>query len=182
MLNGNAGTDGRPRQGGCPASGGIGDCISGLSRQITTALPRTAWFWLTARGAIFIDTMQYHPTDAVYPRADLGQLVTEKVRTLGAQLVNSRGEQFIMPLEPRDVVTSAIIRECKERGLGLRTPNGEMGVWLDSPMIDMIRGEGTIARELPAMVRQYRRFTSYRSFRFSCTDLWLSERRHQDKH
>jgi len=84
--------------------------------------------------------------------------VTEKVRTLGAQLVNSAGEQFIMPLEPRDVVTSAIIRECRERGLGLKTPNGELGVWLDSPMIDMIRGEGTIARELPAMVRQYKRF------------------------
>ena len=107
---------------------------------------------------IFIDTMQYHPTGAVYPLQILGQLVTEKVRTLGAQLVNSRGEQFIMPLEPRDVVTAAIIRECRERGLGLKTPNGEQGVWLDSPMIDIIRGEGTIARELPAMVRQYRRF------------------------
>ncbi len=31
-------------------------------------------------------------------------------------------------------------------------------MWLDSPMIDMIRGEGTIARELPAMVRQFSRF------------------------
>jgi aspartate oxidase len=80
------------------------------------------------------------------------------VRTLGAQLVNSRGEQFIMPLEPRDVVTAAIIRECRERQSGLRTPSGETGVWLDSPMIDIIRGAGTIARELPAMVRQYRRF------------------------
>jgi succinate dehydrogenase / fumarate reductase flavoprotein subunit len=63
-----------------------------------------------------------------------------------------------MPLEPRDVVTSAIIRECRERSLGLKTPNGEYGVWLDSPMIDIIRGEGTVARELPAMVRQYKRF------------------------
>ncbi len=107
---------------------------------------------------IFIDTMQYHPTGAVYPLPILGQLVTEKVRTLGAQLVNKVGEQFIMPLEPRDVVTSAIIRECRERQLGLKTPHDESGVWLDSPMIDIIRGEGTIARELPAMVRQYRRF------------------------
>jgi succinate dehydrogenase/fumarate reductase flavoprotein subunit len=107
---------------------------------------------------IFIDTMQYHPTGAVFPLPILGQLVTEKVRTLGAQLVNSVGEQFIMPLEPRDVVTSAIIRECRENQRGLKTPNGDNGVWLDSPMIDVIRGEGTIARELPAMVRQYRRF------------------------
>ena len=106
---------------------------------------------------VFIDTMQYHPTGAVYPLPILGQLVTEKVRTLGAQLVNGDGEQFVMPLEPRDIVASAIIRECRERQQGLRTPTGEVGVWLDSPMIDIIRGEGTIVRELPAMVRQFRR-------------------------
>jgi aspartate oxidase len=80
------------------------------------------------------------------------------VRTLGAQLVNFRGEQFVMPLEPRDIVASAIIRECQEREMGLRTPHGEVGVWLDSPMIDILRGEGTIARELPAMVRQFGRY------------------------
>ena len=63
-----------------------------------------------------------------------------------------------MPLEPRDVVASAIIRQCQECHKGIETPTGEVGVWLDSPMIDVIRGEGTIARELPAMVRQFRRF------------------------
>ena len=107
---------------------------------------------------IFMDTMQYHPTGAAYPVQILGQLVTEKVRTLGAQLVNIDGEQFIMPLEPRDVVASANIRECQERHQGIETPSGEVGVWLDSPMIDIIRGEGTIARQLPAMVRQFGRF------------------------
>ena len=107
---------------------------------------------------IFMDTMQYHPTGAAYPVQILGQLVTEKVRTLGGQLVNAEGEQFIMPLEPRDVVASANIRECKERGQGIVTPTGEVGVWLDSPMIDIIRTGGTIARELPAMVRQFSRF------------------------
>ncbi len=107
---------------------------------------------------IFMDTMQYHPTGAVYPMQILGQLVTEKVRTLGAQLVNAEGEQFIMPLEPRDVVAAAVIRECQERQKGVGTPAGQLGVWLDSPMIDMIRGEGSIARELPAMVRQFGRY------------------------
>ncbi|MBA7688837.1 hypothetical protein ES703_97326 [subsurface metagenome] len=63
-----------------------------------------------------------------------------------------------MPLEPRDVVASANIRECQERHKGIETPTGEVGVWLDSPMIDIIRGAGTIARELPAMVRQFNRF------------------------
>jgi len=107
-------------------------------------------------GLIFMDTMQYHPTGAAYPVQILGQLVTEKVRTLGAQLVNAEGEQFIMPLEPRDVVASANIRECR-RMKGITTPTGEVGVWLDSPMIDLLRGQGTIARELPAMVRQFAR-------------------------
>jgi succinate dehydrogenase / fumarate reductase flavoprotein subunit len=140
----------------------------GIGRLHIQGFPTTNHYGATADGLvlayragaelIFIDTMQYHPTGAVYPLQILGQLVTEKVRTLGAQLVNSVGEQFIMPLEPRDVVTSAIIRECREHQKGLRTPNGESGVWLDSPMIDIIRGEGTIARELPAMVRQFRRF------------------------
>jgi len=33
-----------------------------------------------------------------------------------------------------------------------------IGVWLDSPMIDIIHGEGTIAKRLPAMLRQFKRF------------------------
>jgi succinate dehydrogenase/fumarate reductase flavoprotein subunit len=140
----------------------------GIGRLHIQNFPTTNHYGATADGLVlayragaqlaFIDTMQYHPTGAVFPLPILGQLVTEKVRTLGAQLVNNIGEQFIMPLEPRDVVTSAIIRECRERKMGLNTPNGECGVWLDSPMIDVIRGEGTVARELPAMVRQYKRF------------------------
>ncbi len=106
----------------------------------------------------FIDTMQYHPTGAAFPEQILGQLVTEKVRGLGAQVCNAEGEQFVYPLETRDVESAAFIRECKERGRGAATPTGQFGVWLDSPMIDLIRGAGTTAKELPAMVRQYKRF------------------------
>jgi succinate dehydrogenase / fumarate reductase flavoprotein subunit len=140
----------------------------GLGRLHLQGFPTTNHYGATADGLvlayragaemIFIDTMQYHPTGAVYPVQILGQLVTEKVRTLGAQLVNIEGEQFVMPLEPRDVVASANIRECQERHKGVETPMGQVGVWLDSPMIDIIRGEGTIARELPAMVRQFGRY------------------------
>jgi succinate dehydrogenase / fumarate reductase flavoprotein subunit len=106
----------------------------------------------------FIDTMQYHPTGAAFPEQILGLLVTEKVRGLGAQVVNADGEQFVFPRETRDVEASAIIRECVERGKGVSTPTGRVGVWLDSPMIDMSHGPGTIARALPAMVRQFARF------------------------
>jgi succinate dehydrogenase/fumarate reductase flavoprotein subunit len=106
----------------------------------------------------FIDTMQYHPTGAAYPEQILGQLVTEKVRGLGAQVCNADGEQFVYPLETRDVEAAALIRECAEKGKGVLTPTGQPAVWLDAPMIDVIKGAGTIARELPAMVRQYKRF------------------------
>lgn len=105
----------------------------------------------------FIDTMQYHPTGVAYPQQIIGQLVTEKVRSLGAQLINIDGAQFVYPLETRDVVASAIIRECKN-GKGVPTPGGINGVWLDTPMIEIIRGAGTVKRELPAMVRQFARF------------------------
>ncbi len=140
----------------------------GMGRLHIQQFPTTNHYGATADGLvlayragarlIFMDTMQYHPTGAAYPMQILGQLVTEKVRTLGAQLVNADGVQFIMPLEPRDVVAAAIIRECKERLKGVLTPTGQLGVWLDSPMIDLIRGQGTVARELPAMVRQFGRY------------------------
>ncbi len=130
--------------------------------------PTTNHYGATADGLVlayrvgarlaFIDTMQYHPTGAAYPEQILGQLVTEKVRGLGAQVCNMDGEQFVYPLETRDVESAAFIRECKERGKGVRTPTGQYGVWLDSPMIELINGAGTVAKELPAMVRQYRRF------------------------
>ena len=106
----------------------------------------------------FLDTMQYHPTGAAFPEQILGLLVTEKVRGLGAQPVNIRGEQFVYPLEPRDVEAAAFICECKEREGGVVTPSGQPAVWLDSPLIDLIHGEGTIEKALPAMVRQFKRF------------------------
>jgi succinate dehydrogenase / fumarate reductase flavoprotein subunit len=106
---------------------------------------------------IYVDTMQYHPTGVSYPPQIIGQLVSEKVRTLGAQLVNRDGERFIHHLETRDVVASAIIRECRS-GRGITTPTGQPGVWLDSPMIEILRGQGTILKEIPAMFRQFMRY------------------------
>ena len=57
-----------------------------------------------------------------------------------------------------NVEAAAFIRECKERDKGIVTPTGQPAVWLDAPMVDVLAGAGTIARELPAMVRQYKRF------------------------
>ncbi len=107
---------------------------------------------------IFMDNIQYHPTGAAYPEQIVGLLVTEKCRGLGAQLVNNDGNRFIYELETRDVESAAIIKECVHRDKGIKTLTGMQGVWLDTPMIDIIHGKGTIQKKLPAMYRQYQRF------------------------
>ena len=106
---------------------------------------------------LYADTLQYHPTGAAEPTQIFGALVTEKVRSLGAQLVNKDGEAFVYSLETRDVTASTIIRECKQRGKGVKTTDGE-GVWLDTPMIEMIGGEGTIEKRIPAMMRMFGKY------------------------
>ena len=106
---------------------------------------------------LYADTLQYHPTGAAEPTQIYGALVTEKVRSLGAQLVNKNGEAFVYSLETRDVTASTIIRECKGRGNGVKTTDGE-GVWLDTPMIDIIGGEGTIEKRIPAMMRMFGKY------------------------
>lgn len=103
---------------------------------------------------LYQDTIQYHPTGVAYPAQIFGALVTEKVRSLGAMLVNCEGEAFMHPLETRDVSAAAIIRECISRGKGVNTPIG-LGVWLDTPMIEILGGKGTIEKRIPAMLRMY---------------------------
>jgi succinate dehydrogenase/fumarate reductase flavoprotein subunit len=130
--------------------------------------PTTNHYGATADGVVlayragarlgYLESMQYHPTGAAFPEQIVGLLVTEKVRGLGAQPVNKDGEQFVYPLEPRDVEAASVIRECKERGNGIVSPTGQPAVWLDSPMIELIQGPGTIQKALPAMVRQFGRF------------------------
>ncbi len=105
-----------------------------------------------------LHTVQYHPTGVVFPEQVEGILITEKFRGAGANLVNIDGEQFVNEREPRDVESSAIIRECLEVGKGVPTPTGKLGVWLDSPMIDIMMGEGTVEREFLGKFIVYRRF------------------------
>lgn len=103
---------------------------------------------------LYADTLQYHPTGAAFPEQIFGALVTEKVRSLGAKLVNAEGEVFMHPLETRDVSAASIIRECSERNKGVQTVDG-IGVWLDTPMIEKKNGEGTIEKRIPAMLRMF---------------------------
>jgi succinate dehydrogenase / fumarate reductase flavoprotein subunit len=143
----------------------------GCGRLHVQGFPCTNHYGATADGLVlayragaklaFIDTIQYHPTGAVYPEQILGLLITEKVRGVGAHLVNADGNRFIYELESRDVTASAIIRECKGRKLGVVTPTGRLGVWLDTPLIEVLKGPGAVKKNLPAMYHQFERFGIY---------------------
>jgi succinate dehydrogenase/fumarate reductase flavoprotein subunit len=137
------------------ASGGIG-------RLHIQGFPTTNHYGATAdglviayragAGLIHMDSIQYHPTGTVWPEQLLGQLITEVMRGHGAHLVNLAGERFINELECRDTCASACIRECTERGKGVKTPTGHEGIWLDTPLIPSIRDH---------FVGIYQRFKKY---------------------
>lgn len=107
---------------------------------------------------LYMDSVQYHPTGAAFPEQIAGFLITEKIRGAGGQPLNKFGELFVFPREPRDVESAAFIRECLERKNGIQTPSGRWGVWLDSPLIEIIQGEGYINKNFPAMHRQFIRY------------------------
>jgi succinate dehydrogenase/fumarate reductase flavoprotein subunit len=108
-------------------------------------------------GNTFLYSVQYHPTGAAYPEQLVGLLITEKVRGLGAHVLNIDGEQFCFPLEPRDVESAELIKEAALKKKGGITPTGRFGLWLDSPMIDLLHGDGTVRKELPAKFIQFER-------------------------
>ena len=138
----------------------------GAGRLYYGGFPTTNSFDATADGMVLAyragcsfkdaDSLQYHPTCAVYPPLLRGSLITEKARSMGAKLLNAYGEEFINSLEKRDAVSSAIIKECSE-GRGVTLEDGTSAVVLDTPMIDIINGEGTTAKYLPNVYNTYKR-------------------------
>jgi len=139
----------------------------GAGRMHYQGFPTSNHYGATADGLVlgyragakllYAETLQYHPTGAAYPEQIFGALVTEKVRSLGAKLINAKGEAFMHPLETRDVSAASIIRECNARGNGVDTGSG-LAVWLDTPMIEAIGGEGTIEKRIPAMMRMFGKY------------------------
>ena len=139
----------------------------GAGRMHYQGFPTSNHYGATADGLVlgyragakllYADTLQYHPTGVAYPEQIFGALVTEKVRSLGAKLVNVNGEVFMHPLETRDVAAASIIRECSDRNNGIDTGRGK-GIWLDTPMIEKIGGEGTIEARIPAMMRMFAKY------------------------
>ncbi len=109
-------------------------------------------------GVHLLHTTQYHPTGAIYPEQAEGLLISEKFRGAGAHLLNIDGEQFVFEREPRDACASSIIKECVEVGKGVPTPAGKVGIWLDTPMIELLQGEGSLVKNFVGKYKVFKRY------------------------
>jgi len=140
----------------------------GFGRLHVAGFPTTNHYGATMDGVVMayragaklrdLDATQFHPTGAAFPEQIVGLLITEKVRSLGGQVLGKDGEQLCYPLEPRDVEASSIIKCCTSTDNYIETPTQMRGVWLDSPLIEEIKGKGTILNNLSAMYRMMNRF------------------------
>jgi len=140
----------------------------GIGRLHPQGFPTSNHYGATADGVVmayragaklmYVGYIQYHPTGAAWPEQMLGLLMSEALRSQGAQLVNVDGEMFVYRLETRDAVASCIIRECGERGKGVLTPTGMVGAWLDTPLIDLICGEGTFLRRFAGIHSRFKKY------------------------
>lgn len=140
----------------------------GIGRLHILGFPTTNHYGATADGLViayragtrllYMDAIQYHPTGAAWPEQMLGWLCTEALRGTGAHLVNAEGQRFINELETRDATSSAIIREVNHRKKGVRTPAGDEGVWLDTPIIDRIGHKGKIHRLFAGLERRFNNY------------------------
>ena len=96
------------------ATGGIG----GLFKN-STNFPHITGdsFALALKHNIELQDMSYiqiHPTTLYSKKSGRRFLISESVRGEGAILLNENGERFTDELQPRDVVTAAIVKEMKK--------------------------------------------------------------------
>lgn len=96
------------------ATGGIG----GLFKS-STNFPHITGdsFALAIKHHIDLQDMSYiqiHPTTLYSKKSGRRFLISESVRGEGAILLNENGERFTDELQPRDVVTAAIVKEMKK--------------------------------------------------------------------
>jgi len=127
----------------------------GAGRMHLNAFPTSNHYGATADGLVLayrlgarlreLDSFQYHPTGIAYPSHLAGGLISEAARSTGAKLINGEGERFVDELQPRDVVASAILRECAQGRCIER--EGQVGVFLDTPTLEM-QNPGILARRL----------------------------------
>ena len=92
--------------------------------------------------------MQYHPTGVIQPKKLRRERLPETMRGAGARLFNKDGKEFANALTTRNDLTQLIVEECKQ-GRGVKTSDGRVGVWLNTPDIDQINGDGYLEKTFP---------------------------------
>jgi len=137
----------------------------GIGRVHINDFPTSNHFGATGDGLVLayrlgarlrdLDSFQYHPSGLAHPHHLAGTLITEGVRSAGAYLLNGLGQRFVDELKTRDHVSSAILRECAE-GRGVRVNPQTVGVWLDTPGLEL-RNPGIISSRFPKLVQLGRR-------------------------
>lgn len=133
----------------------------GIGRMHLNGFPTSNHFGATGDGLVMayrlgaklrdLDSFQYHPSGLAYPQHLAGTLITEGVRSAGAYLLNAHGERFVDELMPRDHVAAAIIRECSQ-GRGIRVSADSVGVWLDTPGLEL-RNPGIVQARFPKLLQ-----------------------------
>ncbi len=149
-------------------AGAVVMATGGIGRLHPNGFPTSNHYGATADGIVmasranakllYMEYIQYHPTGVAWPEQMLGLLLSEALRAQGAYVVNCDGEQFVNRLETRDALAAAILRECGPRGKGVETPTGMVGAWLDTPMIDLIGGEGTFLRRFAGIDHRFKKY------------------------
>ena len=132
----------------------------GIGRMHLNGFPTSNHFGATGDGLVLayrlgaelrdLDSFQYHPTGLAHPQHLAGMLITEGVRSAGAQLLNGKGERFVDELKTRDYVSAAILKECAE-GRGVQVDENTVGVWLDTPGVER-RNPGVLESRLPKLM------------------------------
>lgn len=140
----------------------------GMGRLHPQGFPTSNHYGATADGLVmayragakllYVEFIQYHPTGIAWPEQMLGLLISEALRAQGAQVVNAAGNMFVDRLETRDALSAAIIRECGEKNMGVVTPTGMVGVWLDTPLIDFMGGKGTFAHRFAGIQSRFKKY------------------------
>jgi len=100
------------------------------------------------------DLIQYHPTGIVSPKSMRRKRVPETVRSAGATILNRNLESFCDPMSTRNKLTQKIVLECN-MGNGITTDDGRIGVWLNTPIIDKINGNGFLENHFPTLFKEF---------------------------
>jgi len=93
---------------------------------------------------------QFHPTGIVWPKELRRKPVPEMVRAQGATLSNKHGAPFADEMLTRKKLCDAIVEEC-EKGNGVYTDDGRVGVWLNTQEVDEKQGAGYTAEHFATL-------------------------------